>query len=188
MRSIFYLLVISSVFIFNTCTAEISVQQLEKFYVEYNKHEKTCCSKIFYAIQNEYVEIAIYLIQKNSLEEINKSCAEGTASTAAIKNRQSNIIDLLLERGADANALNGYPLKLAIWQHDFALVKILIQNGALPNPPFQEACRIGHVDIVETLLFAGADPTLGVHEACYRGHFHLVQVLYTMVRIPIKEK
>lgn len=74
---------------------------------------------------------------------------------------------LLLDAGADLNAVNGegsWPLKTAAWNGDAALTQFLLQNGALPNltstgeTALHDAVRSDSLETVSLLLDAGADP------------------------------
>lgn len=74
----------------------------------------------------------------------------------------------LIRQGADVNALSQYeltPLHLAAQHNKSAMIKLLIDNGAIRDAkdhkdrtPFMLACKAGAIDSVKSLLGNGADP------------------------------
>ena len=79
----------------------------------------------------------------------------------------SDIVSLLLDRGADANApddVYGSALGAATWIGHEGIVSMLLDRGADVNssdgdnrPALSEAARRGHMEIVSILLDQGAD-------------------------------
>lgn len=94
--------------------------------------------------------------------------SEHTALHYAVKYREFDIAKLLIEKGADVNAINIYgwhPLLHAVNDSNFALTELLLQNGAdikHENPETGSSCihyAIGNDDlkIVKLLLKYGAN-------------------------------
>ncbi|WP_205028207.1 5'-methylthioadenosine/adenosylhomocysteine nucleosidase [Oleisolibacter albus] len=83
---------------------------------------------------------------------------------------RTEVADLLLARGADANqvslnAMRVQPLHSAVAGRHTAIVRMLLSHGADANArqqagvtPLQAAARHGHLDMVTLLLEHGADP------------------------------
>jgi ankyrin repeat protein len=83
-----------------------------------------------------------------------------------------DMVEWLLSRGADANAVADNPMKVAPLHSAAAAGSVpvcerLLQSGAHPNPqqhggytPLQSAALHGNRELVELLLKAGADPRL----------------------------
>ncbi|KAE8315107.1 ankyrin repeat-containing domain protein [Aspergillus transmontanensis] len=94
-----------------------------------------------------------------------------TALQEAVASRHIDIVQLLLEWGADVNAPANEKggktaLQIAVSQHYFEMVELLVKNGAnvngLPSPrrgrtALQEAASSGYVQMTQYLLNQGAD-------------------------------
>jgi ankyrin repeat protein len=88
---------------------------------------------------------------------------------AAFFNRPE-IAGILLKHKADAPAVAKNPMKVtplhsAAAAHSASIVRLLLENGALPNvrqesgwTPLHEAAQIGDIEMVKSLLEYGADP------------------------------
>ena len=82
--------------------------------------------------------------------------------------QKADVIELLLERGADVNAqdiLGNSPLMFASVKENLDIPKLLLKKGADPNlsnkkgwSPLMSASKAGHVPVVKLLLETGADP------------------------------
>ena len=107
----------------------------------------------------------------------------------ASMNGYSNVVKLLLDKGADVNdkhALNG--LYFACSKGHTEIVKLLLDMVVDVNAHWQVldglniACRRGHTDIVKLLLAKGADVNAqqaldGLNVACESGHTEIVKLL-----------
>ncbi|KAI1503617.1 hypothetical protein F5X99DRAFT_99738 [Biscogniauxia marginata] len=96
----------------------------------------------------------------------------GNAITAAAYDGTMNIIQLLLNAGADVNAPEGWPLQSAATEGHYEVVQELLSrnvdvNALTTNDHFQAgtalqgACEAGQTEIVRLLLDHGANPNLG---------------------------
>ncbi|MBW3600837.1 MAG: ankyrin repeat domain-containing protein [Planctomycetes bacterium] len=84
----------------------------------------------------------------------------------AVENRRLQVVDALLDAGADLNRSmqEGYALEIAVTLGDFELVKLLTDRGAplyiepsnWHNPPLYQAVKRGDRSIVQHLLDSGA--------------------------------
>ncbi|KAF7592111.1 hypothetical protein BBP40_000659 [Aspergillus hancockii] len=97
--------------------------------------------------------------------------ANVTALQAAVHSRNIDIVQMLLEWGADVNAPANEKggqtaLQIAVSQNYFEMVELLVQKGAdingLPSPrrgrtALQEAASSGYVQLTQYLLNQGAD-------------------------------
>ena len=98
---------------------------------------------------------------------VTKYLNRGPALVAASGSNQENVVQLLLEKGADPNIQGGASfnaLHAASSYGSDAIVKMLLRRGAKVNAPgghwgnaLQAASYHGHLPIVETLLMNGAD-------------------------------
>lgn len=82
--------------------------------------------------------------------------------TVAVMTNNLEITRLLLEKGADANAMNGIALQEACREGRSRMVKLLLSHGANPNLNNKSSLvlAVKHKDlkIAEALLDGGADP------------------------------
>ena len=91
-----------------------------------------------------------------------------TALHVAVEAGASDVVDVLLARGADPGAVDfdgATPLGLAVEMSDAAMVSALLRSGAAADgggicaaPPLHAASSSGAGDLVELLLVHGADP------------------------------
>lgn len=93
-----------------------------------------------------------------------------TALQVACSRSRYEIVDLLLDQGADINApmdpsstVASTALKAAAYEGDEKLIRLLLKRGAdvngeddSGNTALQEACRMGHDGVIELLLKSGA--------------------------------
>ena len=115
-------------------------------------------------------------------------------------NKRSDLVQLLLDAGADTNAASKdgeTPFYVSCSNDLFSVVEKMLKCGAKVNGnkdqklPLIAACRNKHVSLVQLLLINGADPnipeeyifryglTLPLHIAAADGNRELVQVLLT---------
>ncbi|KAF4958263.1 hypothetical protein FGADI_2429 [Fusarium gaditjirri] len=102
----------------------------------------------------------------------------GNALTAAAFDGTIEIINLLLDSGADINSADGWALQTAADQGHVDVVNLLLERGANVNATttntnmpkctaLQAAVESGKGDVVDILLEHGADPNLGGGEFSY---------------------
>jgi len=126
-------------------------------------------------------------------EESEKEEYYTTPLFAAARNGHTDIVRLLLDKGAKPNIPDEYeasPLKTAAENGHKEVVKLLIDSGADPNmfdnfkyTALHDAARNGHNDVIQMLLDIGADPNISkkggetpLHEAAREGNFDTVQL------------
>ena len=119
-----------------------------------------------------------------------------TALIAASSEGHVNIVELLLEYGANTEAQcldsNHTALMLACQGDHISTVEVLLGHGAIIDnynnvscSPLYESCRLGHEDVTILLLEAGANPNgtcrkgryLPLLRACEQGYSKVVQQL-----------
>jgi ankyrin repeat protein len=141
-----------------------------------------------FAAEKGYINIVKFILDmgtdaantRQALDALYSGCLYG----------QTEIVDLLLDKGADVNAqkaLDG--LNAACWQGYAEIVKLLLDNGASANSQAAldglcYACSCRHTDnnIVKLLLEKGADVNTqqaleGLYFSCERGHAGIVKLL-----------
>ncbi|KAF7349543.1 Ankyrin repeat-containing domain protein [Mycena sanguinolenta] len=165
-------------------------KQYEALYRFHDKSEYLpplylCCSK-------GYLECVSQCIEKGA--DINPVDATDTPLGVASYWENMDIVQLLLERGADVNLGGrqfGSPLGAASYQGKSDVVQLLLDKGADVNlgggeygSPLGAASHRGESDIVQLLLDKGADVNLGGGEygsplgaASYWGKSDIVQLL-----------
>ncbi|WP_265025261.1 ankyrin repeat domain-containing protein [Wolbachia endosymbiont (group B) of Pammene fasciana] len=119
---------------------------------------------------------------------------ECTLLTIAAENGYTNIVNVLLEKGADVNRKNWYdmtPLHLAAGNGHVDIVNLLLEKGVVVDERYHSgntvlhlAAKNGHVDVVKVLLEKGADVNrknlvdiTPLHFAAENGHEKTVEVL-----------
>ena len=130
-------------------------------------------SKLHYAAYHGKVEVILKLLQSKKVD-INKKDDnfKNYPLHLAIKKDHTEIVKLLLQKGADPN-LNGgkssdsIPLILAIRKENYKIVKLLVQKGAYINllcgeiiTPLELAISNENFKIVKLLLSKGANQDL----------------------------
>ena len=109
----------------------------------------------------------------------------------AIRWRKIEIVQFLLSKRHDPNALNGMrqnSLQAAVQRDDLEIVKLLMfENNMNPNvfshskSPLMLAALANHVDIMEELIQAGAKPEMArhseTHVAASRGNLRILNLL-----------
>lgn len=147
------------------------------------------------ACSGGYFELAHVLLKMNANVEDRGSKGDCTPLMEAASAGHVDIVKLLLEYGADANAQSSAgntPLMYACNGGHEEIVKILLEQGANiedhnenGHTPLMEAASSGHVNIAKILLDKGAGINTHSNEfkesaltlACYKGHLEMVKFL-----------
>ncbi|XP_054773946.2 ankyrin repeat domain-containing protein 17-like isoform X1 [Lytechinus pictus] len=147
------------------------------------------------ACSGGYFELAHVLLKMNANVEDRGSKGDCTPLMEAASAGHVDIVKLLLEYGADANAQSSAgntPLMYACNGGHEEIVKILLDQGANiedhnenGHTPLMEAASSGHVNIAKILLEKGAGINTHSNEfkesaltlACYKGHLEMVKFL-----------
>ncbi|KXH46440.1 pfs domain-containing protein [Colletotrichum nymphaeae SA-01] len=150
---------------------------------------------LFYFCVYEGLIFAVEEILKANPELINAKSGNGaTALQVAAMNGHTEVVVMLLSRGANLHAKggqNGTALQAASLSGHEDVVEILLNEGADPNmrggklaTPLQAAALRGHRDIIAALLQRGADCNAqggefgtALQAASYRGHDAVVNIL-----------
>ncbi|KAI1767447.1 hypothetical protein GGR53DRAFT_463345 [Hypoxylon sp. FL1150] len=130
-------------------------------------------NKSLYDATDREKESTVKLLLENYKANPNATGEEyGNALTAAAYDGTINIIQLLLDAGADVNAPEGWAIQTAAAEGHYDVVELLLKRGADVNAftknenfeagtALQGACEAGRTDIVTLLLEHNADPNLG---------------------------
>ena len=102
------------------------------------------------------------------------SGADEAQLIAAVREKDFDVAEKLLEKPINVNANNGGALLYAVLAGDFRLVQTLVEKGADPNLSngqiLETAIKNNHEDIANFLLDCGADPNIsdmgGSHALC----------------------
>ncbi|KAK1468711.1 hypothetical protein CMEL01_00478 [Colletotrichum melonis] len=150
---------------------------------------------LFYFCVFEGLVFAAEEVLKADPKLINAKSGNGaTALQVAALNGHTEVVVMLLSRGANLHATggqNGTALQAASLSGHEDVVEILLDKGADPNmrggylaTPLQAAALKGHRDIVAVLLERGADCNVqggkywtALQAASYRGHDAVVNIL-----------
>ena len=110
-----------------------------------------------------------------------------SALHAAAERGDVGMVQMLLDRGADANirSHDSYtPLHRAVLQNHGAVVKLLLDRGASAecrgndgDSPLYDAALLGRGAIVRMLLETGTVPTTEFRQAISKGHVAILQTL-----------
>ncbi|KAL3076029.1 hypothetical protein niasHT_032626 [Heterodera trifolii] len=141
------------------------------------------------------------ILLRRTVDPVERDTRTGSALWSAIFRLHSDIIDLLLEKGADPNeptlgALNNRrtnmtPLFFAVNNALLPLCRLLVARGAnldlgtdFAITPLMHACNKSQMEIVTFLVENGADINLqhgdgatALMAACYRGNVDIVRLL-----------
>ncbi len=142
-------------------------------------------------------------ISEGRLADVKKALSEGvhpdirnesleTPLMVAISNHRHDIAELLVESGADVNAMDRLeftPLFRAVAGGQSQSAQMLLKAGANPNQkegvylntPLMAAVSIDHEEIAKALIDAGADPwsesVFGQHAVSFAIGFHRMDIL-----------
>jgi ankyrin repeat protein len=119
--------------------------------------------------RNDYLGIKKYLKEGGSVDEENES-GESVLVQAIRKKCDDEVIDLLLENGADLNDFDNEGVSIfdfAVMYNNVRIVELLLNQGFDVNhtrrrsgfTPLMGAVCYGRSEIVKKLLDAGADKT-----------------------------
>ena len=107
--------------------------------------------------------------------DVNGGGEKPTPLSAAVRGKHKAVASLLLERGADPNLHEGEALKEAVGAEDAAMVKLLLDHQANPNPPGPQSIlwlavmvrfdKTEDTSTLTALVEAGADVNLHNGEA-----------------------
>ena len=134
-----------------------------KFYIENNKQEelKTILKN---TDRKKFLIEALNTVDKNGETLLFEACKQGNIE----------IVELLVENGADISATNNSnetPLFEACRQGNIEIVELLVKNGAdisvINNnneTPLFEACRQQNTEVIDLLVKNGADVTISNNE------------------------
>jgi cytochrome c len=115
---------------------------------------------------------------------INESDAIGPPLYYAVSGAQLEAAKLLIERGADVNALSAFgvgPLGPAVTNRNVELIKLLLNHGANPNSTIgaetvlHNAANNGCLDCVKALVEAGADVNAVTSDGQSRTPLHIAK-------------
>jgi hypothetical protein len=117
-----------------------------------------CKNSLHKAAYNGDTELVSKML-KNNVNPDERDSSGGTALHAAMFQKNTEIITLLINRGFDVNAQglsNGYtPLHDAVWANNLEAVRILLEHGARTDirskddlTPYEKAKREGKKEIV----------------------------------------
>ncbi|KAL7807892.1 ankyrin repeat-containing domain protein [Trichoderma aethiopicum] len=135
--------------------------------------EKTIGNALYNATDREKVSTVRLLLQSFGASPNATGEEYGTALTAAAFDGIMEMVQLLLDAGAEINDPNGWALQTAAAEGHYEIVQELISRGAEVNActhnanfpagtAIQGACESSRSDIVSLLLEKGADPNLGL--------------------------
>jgi cytochrome c len=115
---------------------------------------------------------------------INESDAIAPPLYYAVSGAQLEAAKILIERGADVNALSAFgvgPLGAAVGTRNVELIKLLLDHGANPNSTIgtetilHSAVEDGCLDCIKALVEAGADVNAVSSEGQYRTPLHIAK-------------
>lgn len=116
---------------------------------------------------------------------VNESDAVAPPLYYAVSGAHLEAAKLLIEAGADVNALSGFgigPLGPAVGKRNLDLIKLLLDHGANPNSTIgtetvlHSAAEHGCLDCVKALVEAGADVNAVSSNDQYRTPLHLAKL------------
>ncbi|KAL6856814.1 ankyrin repeat-containing domain protein [Trichoderma novae-zelandiae] len=157
--------------------------------------EETISNALYNATDREKTTTVRLLLQSFGASPNATGEEYGTALTAAAFDGIMEMVQLLLDAGADINDSNGWALQTAAAEGHYEIVQELINRGAEVNAcahnanfpagtAIQGACESSRSDIVSLLLEKGADPNLGlgtdsppIVAATQRGEAGILQML-----------
>ncbi|KAI0874371.1 ankyrin [Hypoxylon argillaceum] len=150
-------------------------------------------SALYNAVNNQHESIVAFLLGECGASANSTGEEYGTAVTASAFDGTKEILNMLIQAGADLNDVAGWPLQGAASQGMIEMVELLLQNGVAVNgvsrkfpdgTALQAAVVAGHYEIAKLLLDHGADANLGagllknpITAAASCGHSSLIELL-----------
>ena len=122
---------------------------------------------LLYALQSEAPKSAL-LLARHPATQVNAANSAGeTALMLAVINHYTDVVKVLIERGADVNREGWTPLHYAATRGHRDMMRLLLDHDAYidaeapnGNTPLMMAARYAQPLAVKLLLEEGADPTL----------------------------
>ena len=122
---------------------------------------------LLYALQSEAPKSAL-LLARHPATQVNAANSAGeTALMLAVINHYTDVVQVLIERGADVNREGWTPLHYAATRGHRDMMRLLLDHDAYidaeapnGNTPLMMAARYAQPLAVKLLLEEGADPTL----------------------------
>ena len=125
-------------------------------------------NNIFDAIKNGNISDVKSITKNNRLSLKERDINLNSPLHIALENQNPEIINYLLDQGADVNHENAWsesPLYSSIRMNNIKIIKIIIKNGGNVNvknnhgeSPLHIAVRIGNIEIIDYLIAQSADP------------------------------
>lgn len=130
------------------------VKYARKYVLEIDSVEEA----LSYAVEINNMEIVMYLVEKSPFSI---HSYEDYALRAACERGYFEMVEYLVENGANIHALEDNPLRKACEKGHLEIVKYLIENGAhihsRHDVALREAARNNHLEVVKFLIDKGAD-------------------------------
>ena len=126
------------------------------------------CTLTQYYILNNDVDMALFIIDNIMLNSISKNALFSIIQSDFETNTKIILLKLMLEKNIDVNSLNIRllsPLIIAVYQHDYDIVKFLLKSGANPNyfgpenneNPLKLVIIAKDIELIKLLLESNAD-------------------------------
>ena len=144
------------------------------------KNEKNYEDDLIWAIDKGYLEIVVYLIERN------KNANSSIVLRRAIQSSNLDIVKYLIENGADIHAYSDLPLRLAAKYGNLDIIKFIIKYGEYTgmyamNIVLQGASVNGHLEAARYAAEHGADISIenekALRYAHKEGQFEVVKYL-----------
>lgn len=128
------------------------------------------------ALQERHKEVARLLLAYNAQVNRYNTNRPNTPLHLAVRNRDTETVEMLLNNGANINARNKFghtPLHISICNKKIEIIQLLLRRGAYVNErdnngmtPLHIAVIRGHLQVADCLLKHGADTSI----KCYTRH------------------
>ena len=145
--------------------------EVARVLVEYGTTVHALSHALYHAVERNQIEIALLLLDSGASFNVAPAAADYSAWMLACRHNLLSMMRLLLDRGADPNALDARgwsPLMTALSRPD--VLKILLERGADPNLSFVDGSAAlldvvrykyrTYLQAITVLLEHGADPNL----------------------------
>ncbi len=147
----------------------------------FEAYQKICGNSVVYAIDGGYLDVVKHLIDKSNTQ----NDLHHALKHASLK-KNLEIIQYLIEKGANIHMNNDIILRNAAFSGNLEIVKYLVSIGAnihtADNYAIRWAAREGYLEIVEYLLDCGVDICANNNYAlkCIIEHGHPLIVKYIL--------